>query len=434
MKAVYSVLLLFFISASFAQSGNLPSTLKTVTPDIENFSTERINRLDKQINQWINEEQLNGATAIILRNGKIVYHKSFGFANKQKGIVMRNDHVYRIASMTKPIVSVAAMMLYEEGKFLLTDPISNFIPEFKNPVVLDKYNATDTTYTTLPAKREITFRDILSHTSGIGYAQIGTNTANAIYYKHKINGGIGTPYSTLKDVITRLAKLPLQTEPGQEYYYGLNTDVLGYLVEVISGMPLDKYLQQKIFEPLGMKDTYFFLPKEKQSRLVALYTQGSKTSLRIQDSIINLNGIFSRDFPNTTDGRFFSGGAGLSSTAYDYALFGQMLLNGGELNGKRILSPATIQLMTTNQIGDHLMWGDTNKTRRFGLGFGILTEYAERTLMIPAGSYGWDGMFASHYWTDPKNKMVVVFMRNIWPTDHWDYGDRIKPLIYQALK
>ena len=424
-----AVFLLFFIN-SFSQV-----VLQSVRPETEGISTERLKQIDANIDLWIKEEQLNGATTIILRNGKIVYYKSFGFANKQQNIPMKNDNIFRIASMTKPIISVAAMMLYEEGKFLLTDPVSKFIPEFKNPVVLDKYNAADTTYTTVAAKREITMRDILSHTSGIGYAQIGSGTANAIYYKNKINGGIGTPYSTLKEVITRLAKLPLMVQPGEEFYYGLNTDVLGYLIEVISGRPLDKYLQQKIFEPLGMKDTYFFLPKEKQARLVSLYTQqGNQTKLRIQDSLISLNGTFSRDFPKTPNGTYFSGGAGLASTAYDYALFGQMLLNGGELNGKRILSPGTIQLMTSNQIGDHLMWGDTNKTRRFGLGFGILTDYAERTLMIPAGSYGWDGMFASHYWTDPKNKMVVVFMRNIWPTDHWDYGDRIKPLIYQALK
>ena len=297
----------------------------------------------------------------------------------------------------------------------------------------EKYDPADTTYTTVPAKREITIRDILSHTSGIGYAQIGVGPANAIYYKNKINGGIGTPYSTLKDIIPRLAKLPLMTQPGEEYHYGLNTDVLGYLVEVLSGMPLDKYLEQKIFAPLGMKDTHFFLPKEKQQRLVALYTQGGH-KIRIQDSLISLNGTFSRDFPKTANGTYFSGGAGLASTPYDYALFGQMLLNNGELNGKRILSAKTIQLMTTNQIGELLMWGDANKARRFGLGFGILTDYAERTTMIPAGSYGWDGMFGSHYWTDPKTKMVVVFMRNIWPTEHWDYGDRIKPLIYQSLK
>ncbi len=424
----FTVVLILFFRVSFSQT-----MLQQVAPGTQGLSSERLKQLDVNINQWIKEDQLNGATMIILRNGKIVYHKAFGFANKQKNIPMRTDHIFRIASMTKPIISVAAMMLYEEGRFFLTDPLSKFIPEFKNPVVLEKYNAADTTYTTVPAKKEITIRDIFAHTSGIGYAQIGSATANAIYYKNNINGGIGTPYSTLKEVITRLAKLPLLVQPGEEFYYGLNTDVLGYLIEVISGMSLDKYLHQKIFRPLGMKDTYFFLPGEKQSRLVELYSQGNN-KIRIQDSLISLNGIFSRDFPKTPDGTYFSGGAGLASTAYDYALFGQMLLNGGELSGKRILSPATIRMMTSNQIGDLLMWGDANKTRRFGLGFGILTEYAERTTMIPAGSYGWDGMFASHYWTDPKSKMVVVFMRNIWPTEHWDYGDRIKPLIYQALK
>ena len=422
---LFLLAILLFTDNSFSQ------TLQQVSPETQGLSTERLSRIDAKITEWIKEDQLNGATMVILRNGKIVYNKAFGYSNKN--VPMRVDNIFRIASMTKPVISVAAMMLYEEGKFLLTDPLSNYIPEFRNAVVIDKYNATDTTYTTVPAKREITIRDILSHTSGIGYAQIGSGTANAIYFKNKINGGIGTPYSTLKEVITRLAKLPLMVQPGEEYYYGLNTDVLGYLIEVISGMPLDKYLQEKIFTPLGMKDTYFFLPKEKQSRLVQLYTQANN-KINIQDSLISLNGTFSRDFPKTPNGTYFSGGAGLASTAYDYALFGQMLLNGGELFGKRILSPATIQLMTSNQIGELLMWGDANKTRRFGLGFGILTEYAERTNMIPAGSYGWDGMFASHYWTDPKSKMVVVFMRNIWPTEHWDYGDRIKPLIYQAMK
>ena len=426
MKPIVSLLLFFVFAAnSFSQ------ILQQVAPETQGISSERLKQIDANINQWIKEGQLNGATAIILRNGKIVYHKAFGFASEN--VPMKTNNIFRIASMTKPVISVAAMMLYEEGKFLLTDPVSKFIPEFKNPLVLDKYNAADTTYTTVPAKREITMRDILSHTSGIGYAQIGSVTSNAIYYKNNINGGIGTPYSTLKDVIPRLAKLPLFAQPGEEFYYGLNTDVLGYLIEVISGIPLDKYLQQKIFQPLGMNDTYFFLPKEKQERLVSLYSQGNN-KMSIQDSLISLNGTFSRDFPKTNNGTYFSGGAGLNSTAYDYALFGQMLLNGGELNSKRILSPATIQIMVSNQIGELLMWGDANKTRRFGLGFGILTDYAERTLMIPAGSYGWDGMFASHYWTDPKNKMVVVFMRNIWPTEHWDYGDRIKPLIYQALK
>jgi CubicO group peptidase (beta-lactamase class C family) len=249
MKPFISTIIFLFVGFANMYSQIL---LKSVNPETEGFSSERLKQIDVNINQWIKEEQLNGATAIILRNGKIVYHKAFGYANKEQNISMKNDNIFRIASMTKPIISVAAMMLYEEGKFLLTDPVSKFIPEFKNPVVLDKYNAADTTYTTVPAKREITMRDVLAHTSGIGYAQIGSGTSNAIYYKNRINGGIGTPYSTLKDVITRLAKLPLFVQPGEEFYYGLNTDVLGYLIEVISGIPLDKYLQQKIFDPLGM--------------------------------------------------------------------------------------------------------------------------------------------------------------------------------------
>jgi CubicO group peptidase (beta-lactamase class C family) len=286
----------------------------------------------------------------------------------------------------------------------------------------------------VPAKREITIRNLLSQTSGIGYAQIGSEQANAIYYKNNINGGIGTPYSTLKNVIPRLAKLPLFNQPGESFLYGLNTDVLGYLIEVVSGMPLDKFLKEKLFDPLGMKDTYFFLPPEKQNRLVPLYMQAGNHVLQIQDSVISLNGSFHRDFPKTAGGTYFSGGAGLSSTAYDYALFCQMLLNGGEYNGVRFLSPHTIGLMTKNQIGNLTMWGNPDNPTRFGLGFGVYTEKSEAGTPVAAGSYDWAGMFASHFWIDPKNKIVAVFMRNVWPTQHWDFGDRIKPLVYQALK
>jgi CubicO group peptidase (beta-lactamase class C family) len=424
---------LFVLFSIIVYSSQAQNNLPVPPGKSAGILSEKLTRIDDFIQSYIDKGQLNGASAIILRYGKIIYYRNFGFANKEKNIAMMGDHIFRIASMTKPIISVAAMMLYEEGKFLLDDPVSKFIPEFKNPVVLDKYNAKDTSYTTVPAKREITIRHLLTHTSGIGYAQIGSDVSNAIYFKNKINGGIGTPYSTLKQVIPRLAKLPLFNQPGDAFLYGLNTDVLGYLIEVISGMPLDKFLQEKIFDPLGMKDTYFFLPKEKQSRLVSLYMQDDKGNLRIEDSVISLNGTFSRDFPNTQDGSYFSGGAGLCSTPYDYAIFGQMLLDGGEYNRKRILSAATINIMTTNQIGDYLMWGDQNHVRHFGLGFGIYSDYAERTMLIPAGSFGWDGMFASHFWADNKNKIVVVIMRNIWPTADWDFGDRIKPVIYQAL-
>jgi CubicO group peptidase (beta-lactamase class C family) len=439
MKIVISSLfaLCFFISVvaqnrAINPSNPVKTLLAEANPSSVGVSAERLPRIDRFIQEYIDQDKLNGATAIIVRNNKIVYHKAFGFCNAERKIPMRRDHIFRIASMTKPIISTGVMMLYEEGKFLLDDPVSKFIPEFKNPQVLDTYNEKDTTYTTKPAKREITIRDLLSHTSGIGYAQIGADRANAIYYKNKINGGIGTPYSSLKEVIPRLAKLPLFNNPGEAYLYGLNTDVLGYLIEVASGMPLDKFLKQHLFDPLGMKDTYFFLPESKQARLVPLYKQ-DENGLQVQDSIISLNGTFHRDFPLTKTGSFFSGGAGLSSTAYDYALFASMMMNGGVLNGVRILSPHTVRMMTSNQIGNLSMWGEADAPNKFGLGFGIFTKKSESFWPVQEGTFDWAGMFATHFWIDPKSKLVAVFLRNVWPTNTWDFGDRAKAVVYQAL-
>lgn len=414
-----------------AQSHN--PVLKESSPSSAGVSETRLTRLDQFIQKYVDEKQFNGATAIIARDGKIIYFKAFGYSDIQQKKVMQKDNIFRIASMTKPIISVAAMMLFEEGKFSLDDPISKFIPAFKNPKVIDKYNPSDTTYSTIPAKTEITVRQLLNQTSGIGYAQIGSGEANAIYFKNNINGGIGTPYSTLKEMIPKLASLPLFNHPGEKFQYGLNTDVLGYLVEVISGVPLDKFLSERIFSPLGMKDTYFFIPREKQHRLVNLYQQDSQGQLRLQDSVIKLNGNFYRDFPKTPNGSYFSGGAGLSSTAYDYAVFGQMMINGGEYNGTRILSPHTVRMMTQNQIGNLAMWGNPNNPNVFGLGFGVYTEKSEAVVPVYAGTYDWAGMFASHFWVDPKAKIVAVFMRNVWPTTQWDFGDRVKAVVYQAL-
>ena len=430
---------LYNVMSVLAQSNGTPisnaskPSLPVAVPSTVGVSADRLSRIDHFIQEYIDNKQLNGATAIIVRDGKVVYYKAFGYFNIDKKTPMQKDNIFRIASMTKPIISTGVMILYEEGKFLLDDPISKYIPEFKNPQVLDKYNAADTTYTTKAAKREITIRDLLSQTSGIGYAQIGSPEANAIYYKNGINGGIGTPYSTLKEIIPRLAKLPLFHNPGEAYLYGLNVDVLGYFIEVVSGMPLDKFLQQRLFDPLGMKDTYFYLPESKQSRLVPLYLQNGN-SLRIQDSIIPLNGTFWRDFPKTKGGSYFSGGAGLSSTAYDYALFSTMMMYGGSLGGTRILSPYTVRLMTSNQIRNLPMWGDPDNPNRFGLGFGIYTEKSESIAPVRAGTFDWGGMFATHFWIDPQSKVVAVFMRNIWPTDTWDFGDKAKAVVYQALE
>jgi CubicO group peptidase (beta-lactamase class C family) len=433
MKWIVPVLLFgkAFLPPAIAQKKTV--VLADASPESAGVSTERLARLDRFIQRYIDDKELNGATALILRDGKIVYHKAFGFSDLEKGKPMRKDDIFRIASMTKPIVSVAAMMLVEEGLMSLDDPVSKYIPEFKETGVLEKFNAADTTYVEGKPRSPITVRHLLNQTSGIGYAQIGSPEANAIYAKNRINGGIGTPYSTLRETIPRLARLPLFHHPGEKYLYGLNTDVLGYLIEVVSGKNLDRFLAERIFGPLGMKDTHFYLPLGKKDRMVQLYKQGPDGKVVLQDPVTGLNGEFQRDFPLAANGTYFSGGAGLSSTALDYGIFCQMLLNGGTYNGVRILSPHTIRMMTSNQIGKSPMWNGSDGPNRFGLGFGVYTAASESQTPVQAGTFDWAGMFATHFWVDPKSRMACVFMRNIWPTTNWDFGDKVKSVVYQAL-
>ena len=431
MNRIFSLVFILSLLTSVLQAQSDKGLLLPAPPAAHGVSPERLGRIDAFIKKHVDEGQLSGSVMMIIRDGRIVYHKAFGYSDIDTRTPMRTDHLFRIASMTKPVVSTAVMMLMEEGKFGLDDPVSKFIPEFANPRVIESYNAADTTFTTVPARSEITIRHLLSHTSGLGYAQIGSAQAKAIYLKHRINGGIGTPYGTLKDIIPRLGKLPLFNHPGEGYLYGLNVDVLGYLVEVWSGMTLHKFLQTRIFNPLGMKDTHFFLPKEKHNRLVTLYKQEADMKLYRQDSIIALNGDFHRDYPTYTTGTFFSGGAGLTSTAADYAIFCQAMLNGGVYNGVRILSPHTIRMMTSNQIGTLSM--GNNGPNRFGLGFGVYTKGSEAATAPQEGSYDWGGMFATHFWIDPKSRLACVFMRNIWPLRNPEIATRLKNIVYQAI-
>ena len=398
-------------------------------PAAAGMSAERLSRIDQTVQDYVNKKWLNGAVVIVYRNGKLAYYKSIGYDDAEKKTPMKKDEIFRIASQTKAITSTAVMILFEEGKFLLDDAVSKYIPEFKKQQVLDKFNEADSSYTTLPAKREITIRDLLTHTSGIGYAQIGSKAMNAIYGKAGIVAGIGMNGSpVLGDKMKILGGLPLFHQPGEKFTYGLNTDLLGYLVEVVSGMPLDKFFQSRIFEPLGMKDTYFYLPKEKYSRLATLYTTDSMNIAVKTPQQTNINGSFNKDYPNTA-GTYFSGGGGLSSTAYDYALFMQMLLNGGELNGKKILSRMAVRLMTSNQIGAlSLSHGD-----KFGLGFEIVTEESSAYTAASAGTFSWGGMFSSNYWMDPKEKIVAQVFLNIFPNPHGELHDKIKTLVYQAI-
>src|SRR6185503_9567193 len=293
------------------------------TPELLGFSSERLKRIDQAMNEWVAKGSIQGAEALIARNGKIAYYKTAGFNDLDTKTPMRKDGIFRIASQTKAITSVAIMILFEEGKLLLSDPVSKYIPSYRNQTVLDKLSFADTTYTTVAANRAVTIKDLLTHTSGIGYAMIGSRESNAIYAKSKLTAGIGGTDETLLEAMTRLGTLPLMHQPGQKWTYGLNSDLLGCLVEVISGMSLDDFFRTKIFEPLGMKDTYFTIPKEKASRLVTIYTEDSTGHL-VKSKGGLLNGPVGPDYP-LLEKKFYSGGAGLSSTIYDYAIFLQML-------------------------------------------------------------------------------------------------------------
>ena len=432
-KCLCYLLMACLVFTATAQPPQLQTTpastvLKESSPQSAGFSSERLTRIDKMITEFVDKQYANGAVAMIVRDGKIVYYKAFGYDDVNAKKAMQKDAIFRIASQTKAITSAAVMMLYEEGKFLLDDPISNYIPEFKSPQVLDKYNAADSSYTTVPAKREVTIRDLLTHTSGIGYAQIGSAQQNAIYYKAGVVGGIGVDNIVLADKMKILGKLPLFHQPGERWTYGLNTDLLGYLVEVLSGMSLDQFFKKRIFEPLGMKDTYFYLPKEKQHRLVNLYTEDTATKKAVlMTPTRKLNGTFYRDYPNSS-GTYFSGGGGLSSTVYDYAIFLQMMLNGGIYNGKRLLSRNTVRMMTMNQIGDL-----SRGVNKFGLGFGIATIPGSALFPMNEGTYDWGGMFATTYWVDPKEKLIGLVYRNIYPTSQGSFSNKFKVLTYQAL-
>jgi CubicO group peptidase (beta-lactamase class C family) len=395
-----------------------------IVAEARGFSTERLKRIDDQINDWVKKGWVSGTVGLIIRNGKIVYYKSAGYNDMANKSAMKKDDIFRIASQTKAITSVAVMMLYEEGKFLLDDPISAYIPAFANETVLDKFNEKDSTYTTIPAKRQITVRDLLTHTSGLGYAQIGSKEANAIYAKSNITAGLDVSGDKLSDAVNRLGKLPLMHQPGERWTYGLNVDVLGDLVEIWSGMSLDEFFRVKIFEPLGMADTYFNVPENKAGRLVNMYSEDSLGVLQ-KLSGAALGGDVNYPLRKKD---YFSGGAGLSSTAYDYAVFLQMMLNGGTYNGKRILSRNTVRMMTMNQIGD-LGLGDD----KFGLGFAIVSEKGSAANPSQPGTYSWGGAFKTSYWVDPKEKMIVVFYRQLLNTSHGELADKFKVLAYQAL-
>jgi CubicO group peptidase (beta-lactamase class C family) len=427
------VIILFMLLAFIACADSAFTQSKILTeapPAAGGFSATRLSRLDSGMNDWVKNKWVNGSVALIARKGKIVFYKAYGYNDADTKAPLDKNGIFRIASQTKAITTVAVMMLWEEGKFSLDDSVAKFIPAFANAKVLASFNPKDTTYTTVPSKRPVTIRDLLTHTSGLGYPGIGTPAENALYAKNNITGGVGVRDQKLSDAMNRLGGLPLFFQPGEQWKYGLSADVLGDLVEVWSGMTLEEFFAKRIFQPLGMKDTYFNVPKEKGSRLVNFFQPDSTGTIKKQDRVFG--GALDMNYPLENTG-YFSGGGGLSSTIYDYAVFLQMLLNGGEYNAVRLLAHNTVRMMTMNQIGDLFVNLGVQTENKFGFGFSVITENGSRLTPSQAGTYAWGGVFSTSYWVDPKEDMMVLIYRQMWGPHVADTDKAFKPLVYQAI-
>ena len=367
------------------------------------MSAERLARIDAMCMTAIAEGKIPGVVALMARHGKIVYHKAFGLADNAANRPLKKDDIFRIASQSKAITSTAVMMLWEEGRFQLDDPISQWIPEFKDAGVLKTFNGADVTWTTDPVKTPITIRHLLTHTSGIGYGVIdGDERFKKIYEKAGVIDLFTTEPVTISQSVKKLAKLPLHHHPGEKFTYSEGLDVLGYFIEIVSGKPFDVFLQERLFGPLGMKDTGFYLSAQKAARLVTV--QKPENGKWVPYPVT----FYDPNYPIKGAQSFFSGGAGLCSTAKDYATFLQMYLNGGELNGVRILSRTTIATLMRNQTGD--LFGDGNS--HYGLAFGVLTEKGvAKGGQGSAGTFGWGGYFNTQYGADPKENIIGILMK-----------------------
>jgi CubicO group peptidase (beta-lactamase class C family) len=417
-----SWLLLFILILSF---GAIAQDLPVTKPESVGLSSERLNRISATVQKTIDDHRIAGAVTLVVRHGQVAWFKAQGMQDRETAKPMRPDTIFRICSMSKPITSVAVMMLYEEGHFLLDDPVSRYLPEFKNPKVLVK-PSTGIPYT-IPATREITIRDLLRHTSGISY---NWNADLGPLYKDADVGHGMLPYDgTIGDNVDRLAMMPLLFNPGERFEYGLNADVLGRLVEVVSGKTFDEFLRTRIFEPLGMKDTYFFPPDNKLDRLATAYTYYADKGLaRFPETPITEGPfIYSADYPYHGAKKLFSGGAGLNSTAMDYARFCQMLLDGGKLGNVRILSRKSVELMTHDQLGK------IAPDQGFGLGFGIDGIKAPLVELGTPGEFNWAGFFYTAFSIDPKEQMIVVFMGQLHPAGDLRLDHQVHELAYQAI-
>lgn len=383
-----------------------------------------LDRIDSLLASGLINNWMAGTTALVAVNGKVIYAKSFGFRDRESKALQRPSDEFRIASMTKPIVTVAALTLLEQGKLNLDDPISKYIPEFKNPKVLATFNAKDTSYTTVDAKEPITIRNLMTHTSGIGYGFADPRMA-MIYAKNGIPDLAVADSVFIGDKMKKLAALPLGVQPNSFFYYGLSIDMLGYIVEIVSGKKLDAYLKETIFDPLKMENTFFFIPTEKASSLSVMYAETKEGRL---ERLPVLSKGYNVNYPITGAKTYFSGGSGLSSNIEDYAKFLQMILSQGSLGNKQILRPETVQLMTTNQIGN-LNVGKN----KFGLGFEIASAQGLAN-GSKVGKLSWGGAFNTTFWIDPERKSIAVLMTQVYPAVHKkELFSQFEKLVNEAL-
>ena len=394
------------------------AALSRVAPEAVGLSSERLERLSAAMQGLVDDGRLAGITTLIARHGKVAHLRTFGAQDMEAGKPMAQDTIFRIYSMTKPVTSVALMLLYEEGRFQLSDPVENYIPEFKDlPVAVGE---DDNGIVTEPADHPMTIRELMSHTAGLSYGIFSESPVDALYREAELMH----PDSTLQDFIADLAKIPLRQQPGSMWHYSVAVDVQGHLVEVLSGQPFDEFLKERIFDPLGMDDTGFWVPPEKAERFAQVYVYGEDGALQRPGG----EPLRNRDYLSPVN--FLSGGGGLVSTTMDYARFCQMLLNGGELDGVRLLAPSTVALMHRNQMPRDVP--EYSPGQGFGLNFAVVLDPVEAD-RISKGEYYWGGIAGTWFWIDPQESLIFVGMIQQFGDNRPDVRSLSRRLTYQAI-
>ena len=403
--------LLLIAGAVLSSASLYADEIAVVLPESVGVSTSRLQRITSSVEELIQQEKLAGAVTLVARRGQVVHFEASGWQDKENRVPMRKDTIFRIASMTKPITSVAVMALYEEGHFRLSDPIAKFIPEFANSEVLQTESENEDDARVVAARRGITIHDLLTHTSGITYQTdplIGPK-----YNEAGITQGIIEDPGTIGDNVKKLASIPLLHHPGERFTYGLSADVLGYFVEIVSGMPLDEFFDERIFQPLGMTDTGFFLSEQDVARLAPVYAMGSngKIARETRPRITDGTWVYSTTYPYKGAKRYFSGGGGLCSTTADYYRFCRMMLDSGQTAHGRILGRKSIELMTSRHVAI-----DENAASPygFGLGFRIAPEPGVAHQLGTAGTYDWGGIFFTTFFVDPQEELIGISMAQLY--------------------